>query len=247
MATLLIKLAGPLQAWGSDSRFSERKTEHQPTKSGVIGLLAAALGRRRTEDISDLAALTFGVRIDSPGLLERDYQSAHTRKYDAKQEKWVFDKTMPLSNRYYLVDAVFVAGLEGNPTLLEDCAYALDHPAFPLYLGRRSCPPTERIFLSFEQDKDLMDALSDWPWEASKREAARRSSEQTIQLEVVRDELARDSGDKLHFNLRDVPISFSQEHRLYGPRTVVYDTISVPNPYATPLHDPMAAVEEVAQ
>ena len=55
MATLLLKLAGPLQSWGSDSRFTETKTRHEPTKSGVIGLLAAALGRRRTEDVSDLA------------------------------------------------------------------------------------------------------------------------------------------------------------------------------------------------
>jgi len=44
MATLLLRLAAPLQAWGADSKFETRKTAREPTKSGVIGLLAAALG-----------------------------------------------------------------------------------------------------------------------------------------------------------------------------------------------------------
>ena len=49
MATLLLRLAAPLQAWGADSKFETRKTGREPTKSGVIGLLAAALGLRRDE------------------------------------------------------------------------------------------------------------------------------------------------------------------------------------------------------
>lgn len=44
MATLLLRLAAPLQSWGSDSKFETRKTGREPTKSGVVGLLAAALG-----------------------------------------------------------------------------------------------------------------------------------------------------------------------------------------------------------
>ena len=44
MATLLLRLAAPLQSWGSDSKFETRKTDREPTKSGVVGLLAAALG-----------------------------------------------------------------------------------------------------------------------------------------------------------------------------------------------------------
>lgn len=47
MATLLLRLAAPLQSWGSDSKFETRKTDREPTKSGVVGLLAAALGLRR--------------------------------------------------------------------------------------------------------------------------------------------------------------------------------------------------------
>ena len=47
MSTLLLRLAGPLQAWGNDSKFETRRTGREPSKSGVIGLLAAALGKKK--------------------------------------------------------------------------------------------------------------------------------------------------------------------------------------------------------
>ena len=71
MATLLLRLAAPLQAWGADSKFETRKTNREPTKSGVIGLLAAALGLRRDEReaLARLAQLRFGVRVEREGQL----------------------------------------------------------------------------------------------------------------------------------------------------------------------------------
>ena len=68
MATLLLRLAAPLQSWGSDSKFETRKTDREPTKSGVVGLLAAALGLRRddTEGLARLNGLRFAVRADQP-------------------------------------------------------------------------------------------------------------------------------------------------------------------------------------
>ena len=57
MSTLLLRLAGPLQSWGTDSKFEVRRTENEPSKSGVIGLVAAALGIRRNEEISELNSL----------------------------------------------------------------------------------------------------------------------------------------------------------------------------------------------
>ena len=69
MATLLLRLAAPLQAWGADSKFETRKTNREPTKSGVIGLLAAALGLRRdeSEGLARLTGLRFGVRVEREG------------------------------------------------------------------------------------------------------------------------------------------------------------------------------------
>src|SRR4051794_18002567 len=116
MSVLLLTLTGPLQSWGSSSRFVRRGTETAPTKSGVLGLLAAAQGRRRTDPLEDLAGLRFGVRIDQPGRLVRDFQTA--RSLDGRQ-------TMPLSYRFYLADAVFLAAVEGDPALLDVLADAL--------------------------------------------------------------------------------------------------------------------------
>ena len=51
---LLLRLAGPLQSWGMLSHFNERDTARFPTRSGVIGLLAAALGIARDEPLDGL-------------------------------------------------------------------------------------------------------------------------------------------------------------------------------------------------
>ncbi|MFD4398568.1 type I-E CRISPR-associated protein Cas5/CasD [Kitasatospora sp. NPDC058478] len=73
-SVLLARLAAPLQSWGSGSHFERRDTQLHPTKSGCVGMVAAALGLDRTDDIGHLAALRFGVRADRPGTPAHDYQ-----------------------------------------------------------------------------------------------------------------------------------------------------------------------------
>lgn len=110
MATLLLRLAAPLQAWGADSKFETRKTNREPTKSGVIGLLAAALGLRRDESeaLARLAQLRFGVRVEREGQLLVDYHIAKTQR----------EKNPYVTYRHYLQDAVFLAGIESEDTAL---------------------------------------------------------------------------------------------------------------------------------
>ena len=103
MSTLLLRLAAPIQAWGSDSRFEVRRTGREPTKSGVIGLLAAALGRSRADNLEDLCQLRFGVRVDQEGQLLRDFHTAHPE-----------NKHPYVTQRYYLCDAAFLVGLESD-------------------------------------------------------------------------------------------------------------------------------------
>lgn len=138
MATLLLRLAAPLQSWGADSKFETRKTNREPTKSGVIGLLAAALGLRR-DDAAGLARLNglhFAVRADREGSLLVDFHTAN-REEDRKKGKAPY-----VTYRHYLQDAVFLVGLESEDTaLLQELETALKYPVYPLYLGRRSCPP----------------------------------------------------------------------------------------------------------
>lgn len=190
---LLVRLAAPLQSWGAVSRFAaHRDTHSRPTKSAVIGLCAAALGRDRTDPVDDLAGLVFGVRADHPGTPVRDYHSVGAGKYPLRPRDVITDhrraaavsksmeaaegpafghhelarwygapkkiaadpvsgvlvsgelsRTALITERWYLSDAAFVVGLQhGDRALLEEIAYALEHPKQLLWLGRKSCPPS---------------------------------------------------------------------------------------------------------
>lgn len=162
MATLLLRLQGPMQSWGTTSRFDERETQLEPSKSGVLGLICAALGRDRAEPVDDLAALAMGVRIDREGTPMRDYQTATgvliaSGKPDLKRTV--------VSPRYYLADAAFLVGLEGaDRTLLAAVHNALRQPVWPLALGRKSFVPASPVYLPDGlQDGDLLASLSSYP------------------------------------------------------------------------------------
>ncbi|MFI2077627.1 type I-E CRISPR-associated protein Cas5/CasD [Streptomyces triculaminicus] len=88
---LLVRLAAPLQSWGAVSRFSHRDTHSRPTKSAVIGLCAAALGRDRTDPVNDLAQLLFGIRADHPGTPVRDYHSVGAGTYPLRPRDLITD------------------------------------------------------------------------------------------------------------------------------------------------------------
>ena len=142
MATLLLRLAAPLQSWGMDSKFETRKTGREPTKSGVVGLLAAAcgIGRKEPSRLEPLNALRFGVRVDQEGALLVDY---HTARKEERGRGNAVKVTSYQTKRHYLADAIFLVGLESrDAACLHGLAEALRRPAFPLFLGRRSCPPT---------------------------------------------------------------------------------------------------------
>ncbi|MFC8981010.1 type I-E CRISPR-associated protein Cas5/CasD [Streptomyces sp. NPDC057411] len=242
MSVLTLRLAGPLQSWGAAARFARRTTESAPTKSGVIGLLAAAKGIQRGDDesLAPLAALRFGVRLDKPGTRLRDFQTA--RHADT-------GKPMPLSERFYLADAVFVAAVEGDDDLVIDLEAALKSPVYPPFLGRRSCPPAHPVELQRHSQGDLLTALRVEPWQVSKAYALRHSNGPTVRLPVFYESAADDPAAEV---LRDQPVSFAAEHRRHALRTVVRDEVDAPNPHARQPHDssarehdPFAALVEV--
>ncbi|MGW3293907.1 type I-E CRISPR-associated protein Cas5/CasD [Streptomyces xiamenensis] len=88
---LLVRLAGPLQSWGITGRFARRDTHSRPTKSGVIGLCAAALGLHREEPLGELAELRFGVRADRPGTPLRDYHTVGGGRYPLRPRDLITD------------------------------------------------------------------------------------------------------------------------------------------------------------
>lgn len=162
MATLLLRLAGPLQSWGTTSRFDERDTQLEPSKSGVLGLICAALGRDRAKSVTDLAALRMGVRVEREGVPLRDYQTA-TGVLIASSGKADLQRTV-VSPRFYLADAVFLVALEGDRNLLASIYQALHQPIWPLALGRKSCVPSLPVYLPEALcEQPLLMALAQWP------------------------------------------------------------------------------------
>ncbi|MBN9644275.1 type I-E CRISPR-associated protein Cas5/CasD [Corynebacterium mendelii] len=236
-STLVLRLAAPLQSWGTDSRANRRETRREPSKSGVIGMLAAASGRLRTDDVSDLAQLKFGTRIDQPGVLQADFQTARD---------WVTGKNKALSYRDYLMDAVFLVALEGQEDLIDRCAEALQRPVYPYFLGRRSCPPTRRVVLRTTSDS-LEECLSSEDWLAS--EHHRRKQPEKVRLSVVRDAAPGETPDEM---VVDTPASFHPTKRVHDFRAVVRSSVMIENPVAQKKyrghafnddHDPMAFLE----
>ncbi len=221
MSTLLIRLAGPMQSWGTQSRFSIRDTGLEPSKSGVIGLLCAALGKPREENPGDeahwpslftLAALNMGVRVDRIGSMKRDF---HTALDVAKAGGGI--KDCELSTRYYLADADFLVGLEsGDETLLQKLAWALGHPVWPLSLGRKSFVPSVPVHSPDGlRSVPLLRALKDAPWFTRTPSERRRKMAEIEQGErderPVRLRIVLDAAFGATPDVRcDVPLSFAE-------------------------------------
>ncbi|MUH60527.1 type I-E CRISPR-associated protein Cas5/CasD [Bifidobacterium canis] len=221
MSVLLMVLKGPLQAWGSTSRFARRDTNPVPTKSGVIGMVAAALGIGREDSLSRFENLRFGVRADQPGTLLDDYQTARTET----------GNILPVSHRFYLQDAVFLAALESDVRKqLEEFQSALHAPHYPLFLGRRTCVPDGPI-VTFLVDSSLEDALRNAPWQAEEwyqRRMLRRSKRvqasgaesvyPNIAEIIVEPPVGEEPEHGFLETLNDEPVSFDPNNRQWTSR-----------------------------
>ena len=151
--TLFLWLEGPLQSWGERARWSLRDTATEPTKSGVVGLLACALGLDQDDNIRELSQqLHVGGRCDRPGILLKDYQTI--------QGPW----GTQLSDRYYLCDAAFLVAVQSDDmALIERLANAVQNPFWPIFLGRKSCPPCRPPFAGIGDYQTMKAALESVP------------------------------------------------------------------------------------
>lgn len=203
-----------MQSWGIESRFGVRDTGREPSKSGVIGLLCAALGRRRDAAVDDLAALRMGVRVDREGRLAMDYQTIQTISVDGQI------KDTKTSQRYYLANAAFLAGMEGPRALLQDIHNALRDPHWMLYLGRKAFVPGEPVWLAdgLRKDQSIIEALRTYPHLVTDTDGEEPEARLRVVLDDPDGELFR----------RDVPLSFAE--RRFTSRRV--KTHMIPTPMA---------------
>ena len=208
MPTLLLRMRAPMMSWGDHSRFTIRDTRREPTKSAVIGLLCAALGRPRWESVTDLAPLKMGVRVNQEGLVQCDY---HTVMDSIKSSGSKGDTV--ISQRYYVADADYLVGLEGDDyTLLETLNTALATPCWQLYFGRKSFVPSAPVQVEI-QDMPLEGALQQYPYQ--RRDRRKSTKQLRCVLEVA---------DSLDVR-QDVPLDW--QRRLFASRCVETKFIDV--------------------
>ena len=166
--TLFLRLEGPMQSWGERARWSVRDTAPEPTKSGVVGLLACALGWADDERIRDLSRkMRLGVRCDQPGVVIVDYHTvgggfATPQLLDAngKLKKSNGRPHNEQSWRSYLCDASFLVVVQADDDTIAQLAEATQSPQWTLFLGRKSCPPSRPIFVGVGQFDSLEAALA---------------------------------------------------------------------------------------
>ncbi len=230
MATLLLRLCAPMQSWGTQSRFLVRDTGLEPSKSGIIGLVCAALGKPREERAGDgfpalaeLASLRMAVRVDRPGSVRLDYHTAGGSNANEKYGVIRADASglgPVVSRRYYLADAEFLVGLEGPEGILRTIAQGLEKPRWQIFFGRKSHVPSAPVLLPTEypwlggwREQGLEQAIRECPWLGELDRARRYQRHEQLRL-VIDDPKGSETR-------RDVPLSFSA--RRFGVRRVRAD------------------------
>lgn len=218
-AFLTLYFDAPLQSWGYQSRFDRRTTLSYPTRSGIVGLVSAAMGRDWgdsdwlvTLDMLNLSVLVFrkgGRLLDFHtvgGGYDRKTQEFSIPHTVAGKLRGPGKETVP-TEREYLEDARFGAILEGSRVLLEQIAVALDNPRWGVWLGRKACIPAARICEGLfatgaEAEARLVTVAGGHP------------------VQHIRETTDFAEGND---TLMDRPLSFQNDRRAFAPRRVAVD------------------------
>lgn len=221
-----------MQAWGTSSNFETRHTDDYPSKSGVIGILAASLGYKRDEEekLKKLNELDFAVRIDQAGVLLRDYHIAQKIKANGSLDRNY------VTNRYYLSDAIFLVALShNNDDFINEIYESLKKPYFQSFLGKRSCPINYDFIMGL-YEKDPIELLKKTDWQANKLNRLTKSN----RLKICGDsKIINNSREKLR---KDKAISFSQRERKFDYRAESFLYIEVDRNVGETEHDAFGAI-----
>ena len=236
-AWLALWLDAPLQSWGLESRFERRRTALFPTKSGVLGLICAAMGvpkgsAREREVLAAFAAPGM-VAVRMPRLAGKqelfvrrvtDYHTirntrrANNPKPQGEVQTW----------RDYILDARFIVLLPGARPLVQEAAARLHDPVWGVWLGRKSCVPSSPVLVSEQGAAVFSD--EDRAWRAALRFAALFDEDRAYPIETAKERFARVC-DAVNFKdgtdiWNDAPLGFGRadssgvEDRRFCPRRV---------------------------
>lgn len=177
---LLVRLEAPLMAFGDEIVDNFGKARHFPGASNLTGLLANALGwtrgmREAHQRLQD--RLDFAVRLDRPGELVHDFQTAelggNDRGWTTRGEPEgraggaAAYRSPHLRYRDMIADAALTVALRlvpaDEPPTLDEITGALAVPARPLFLGRKPCLPSAPLATSLIEAQDALTAVADAP------------------------------------------------------------------------------------
>jgi len=150
---LELALEGPMASWTNNQRQEYRLTQQFPTQSGIIGFLACALGRDRSADNRDLQSLQIEIVSATYGAIEVDFQTVAGASY-VKNPYTVFSQSFHTITRtktfyvQFVTDAKYRVSVQGEASLIDEIAWAMKHPHWQLYLGRRANTLSRPPFVS---------------------------------------------------------------------------------------------------
>ncbi|MBN2435151.1 MAG: type I-E CRISPR-associated protein Cas5/CasD [Spirochaetes bacterium] len=211
MEYLVIRIQGLLMSFGEGDHWDVRGTNKFPTKSFIVGIIAAGLGlhRNATEEIRQLSkGISCACREDASPAFLRDYHTIlDTMKADGKQ-----NKNAVVSPRHYLANGSYTVliGLK-NSELKENIVQALSDPVWPPYLGRKSCVPSIPLYSG-----NIIKSDSDY--EAFKKVHVLTDNNNSVFSCIGESEYGRMS------YVKDEILSF--DPRVYKDRKVYYYTLS---------------------
>ena len=148
-----------MQAWGASSKYQYRETNNFPTKSGIIGMIAAAMGidkhcPNEEKFIAPLAELGFTAihlpKKHSPTTRLMDFHTVgggYDKNASLREKMSIPPKATGapfgtvITRRSYLTDGSFAILLEGDKDTLHSIAKALTNPVWGIWFGRKTCLP----------------------------------------------------------------------------------------------------------
>ena len=208
-ACLALLLDGPMQSWGHASRFERRTTALHPTRSAILGMIAAALGidkyaPNESDQLNRFAALRITV-ITLPRRSRREgdlpmqrLEDYHTVTGIRRASGKVAEDATVQTYRHYLLDARFGVLVDGSAGLLNEIAAALRNPKWGVWLGRKCCLPASPVLVGVKPDEIQA-------WSELLRRSDYNGTETLDQFDCVIEAAAGDSGADF---IEDTPIAF---------------------------------------
>jgi len=227
MKHLALYLRAPLQSWGASSKFGDRGTLDAPTRSGLLGMIAAACGIDKKDEARDrewlerarTTKLSLIVLAFRRGDRMTDYHTVGARydKDDPWQKRMIPTKAEDgspkkdptVTHRDYLTDSVFGAVISGDDELVAEMAEGLANPVWGVWFGRKSCIPTEPIlvgvFDSVEAARNALDSRLRASLERGDGKVAGKCEDGAVKFDLI-----EAGADEAEETLLDVPVSFNR-------------------------------------